>query len=314
MNDKNLYFHIGAPKTATTLIQHVLNQNKIKLQNKGYDIILPLQIRKTGFYKYIFAEHTNRDTDITLESAQNDFESIIRNCQNDNVILSEEGFTQHLMPVDKRGRGFTGIQKSMATIKAIIPKTSKIILTIRNQVDFIESVYKHKIKWKFCSLLLEEFLDKHIDIFNISWARVIKEIEDYFPGRLEIIPFELLKISEKRFFNRFLTSFQIVDNHEFFETSETVKNESLADNHALFMRSLNQSIKQLEGFHKGTRPKIKVRFINELLEDEPRRSLPEFKISKSISRQIKSFYKNENHDIFNKYCSQDDISLLDKYY
>lgn len=314
MSQKEIYIHIGAPKTATTLLQQALNKNRNALQAIGYDVLLPGQIRNCGFYKYIFAKHTNQITNVTLDEAKNDFALQLKHCQNNKVIISEEGFSQHLMPSDLTNKGFAGMRQSLAATKAIVPDNTSIVLSIRNQIDFIESTYKHKIKWKFCSLSFEGFLNKHIDMLNISWAKVVKTIEEFFPNKVRVVPFELIHLSDSHYLNCFFEAFQIENQKDLFFFSSRVENESLADNHAVFMRSLNKSIKDLESFSKSTRPNIKIKFTKELLENEPKRRLQEFKIPTSQARQVKNYYHTENIQILMQYCSKENFEFVKKYY
>ncbi|MFK8011060.1 MAG: hypothetical protein AB8B80_03400 [Marinicellaceae bacterium] len=314
MNQKHIYFHIGAPKTATTFIQHELNNNSALLETLGYGILLPNQLRQSCFYEYVFSKHTQRDTETTFKEAKQDFIRQVDQCIQNNIIISEEGFTQHLMPTDKTGQCFSGVKRSLEAIKEMAPKNTKIILSIRNQVDFIESIYKHKIKWKFCSLSLSDFIDKHIDIYNLSWAKAIAEIEEYFPNKLEVVPFELIKHSTKNYINGFLSACDLTEKSELFKLSKDIKNQSLADNHAEFMRTLNQSIKNLDSFNKKTRPKIKVSFVNELLENEPRIKRADYSLPQKISSQIKSFYSIENKKILEKYCGKYNQKYITAHY
>jgi len=314
MSDKDVYIHIGAPKTATTLLQHALNKNRSVLQTLGYDVLLPGQIRDTDFYDNIFAKHTNQSINISLNRAKNDFNNQINQCQNKNIILSEEGFTQNLMPTDLTNRKFSGIRKTLSAIKSIVPSNTTIVFSIRNQVAFIESTYKHKIKWKFCSLTFEEYLQKHIDRLNISWAKVIGILEEYFPNKVQLIPFELIHVSNQCYLNCFFDAFKIKNPGHFISYPRNAKNESLADNHALFMRNLNKKIKQLDSFNDKTRPKIKVQFVKELLEFEPKKSLSEFKMPANNADFISDYYHKENMQILQKYCSKKDFESVKKHY
>ena len=314
MSHKEIYIHIGAPKTATTLLQDALNKNRFSLQSMGYDVLLPGQIRESAFFDYIYAKHTEQITAVTLDEAKKDFTEQLNQCQNNRVIISEEGFTQHLMPSNLTNRGFAGIRQCLTAIKAIVPENTSIVLSIRNQVEFIESTYKHKIKWKFCSLSFEDYLYKHIDILNISWANVIKILEEFFPNKVKVIPFEIIHLSNSHYIKCFFDAFQIENQKDLLYTPNQVKNVSLADNHAAFMRSLNKSIKGLESFNETTRPKIKVRFIKEMLENEPKRKQPGFRIPATQANHVKKYYRSENIQIIKKYCSNDNFEFVNQYY
>ena len=307
--------HVGAPKTATTFLQSSLNHNRPILNKLGYDTLVPSQIRESDFYVYLHLINTKKELYITENEAIKDFKSTISEIESNKIIISEEGILHNLMPSETSQGSFGGVKEAAKAIKSVISNKTTIILTIRNQVNFIESSYKHKVKWRLYDQSLEEYLRTEVDIKKLSWKFVIDTFEELFPGKVKVIPYELIKTSQETYFDHFLKScgIQYSKNRLSFELNEQVENEAMPDNQANFMRIINKAYKE------NLPIKLKqildiISFTENIFKYEPRRKLPSFKLGESFACEIKEIYKEENVEILNKYCTKKDVLEVLKYY
>jgi len=210
---------------------------------------------------------------------------------------------------------FGGVRNTAKAIKDILKNDTTIILTIRNQVDFIESTYKHKVKWKLYSIPFSEYLQNEVDPKKLSWKFVIDIFEEYFPGRVKVVPYELIRISQNKYFNQFLNASGISNtkDHTRFIIQDRIENKSMPDNQALFVQLINKAYKETASIKLKNAWKI-YRLTEEIFKDEPSKKLSSFKINNELANEIKTHYREENIEILNKYCPGNDILKLLEYY
>ncbi len=164
MNEKTLFFHIGTPKTGTTSIQTYLDHNRDYLKQQGicYPDIRKFcteqkidigrssgYIQNGGFFEH-FLGLGIRSIDMELLMQNESFAKIIRyieECidQTGTVLLSDE--SMWLRNVTDLIQYFQ--KKGIAV---------KVIVYLRNQIDYLESFWKHDIKIGLYADTFEEYL------------------------------------------------------------------------------------------------------------------------------------------------------------
>jgi len=174
MEDKEIFIHIGFPKTGTRSLQyHIFHQNE--------------EVALIGYPEDINNSLKYRLTRVILRDERHEFDPsqvkkellypILNHTHKDKVIVSNENFSTAVdgIGVDR----YTVAER----LKKLFPK-GKIIVIIRNQFDILKSHYLQKLKNnKKFNLSFKEWLDKHYEfiytgnIFN--WYKYDKILDIY---------------------------------------------------------------------------------------------------------------------------------------
>lgn len=205
---KQFFFHIGSPKTATTFLQRQYFPHMKNVMFLGKDVT-----SSTDYLKYIgnipklnnsALKYLNKDIDCYIEDI----------CKIKNVkkpvtkkyIVSDESFfsTSHNM---------LEIGNTLLNIKEVFGKETKIILTIRRQDNFLESMYRQYIRGGHFSSI-NHFLNYsngsfgsyyndakiNIDVKTLSWLDMYRTICSFFKKEnILLLPFEEFVIEPKVF-------------------------------------------------------------------------------------------------------------------
>ena len=295
------FIHIGAPKTATTYIQAFLDVNRERLEKLGTGVVLPKQIRESTCYKYHVSKHMGFKRNVTLEEAIDNFNKHTSGFP--NVIISEEGLTHDLMPSPKTKGAFGGVRAAAESLAELSSGNATIVLSIRRQDSYITSCYKHKIKWQGQGLTYPEYFFNGVDVFGLSWKSVIDEFERCFPGRVKVVPFELIKVDARRYLDYFLKVCGIEAGEGVFdyEVPGHVKNESLTDVETVFLRGVNRELARLTEIDSGKRFEL-IKMVSTLMigvDGEKHR----IRLPQHWKNRIIELYKEENMGIIDAYCS-----------
>lgn len=314
---KNIYVHVGAPKTATTFIQEFLKKNRGALEEYGYGLVLPDDIRDTIYFNELFKFHTGvcSFSDLDIEAACSDFENHVLRHEFANVIVSEEGFLHNLMPSSDTAGAFGGVEETCRVLSSYLEGEATIVLTIRSQASFIESSYKHKIKWQSSSMSFGEYFLKGVNAFRLSWKTVVDVLESYFPGRVRVVPFEIVKSDERRYLDVFLDSCGLHDCGEEFlyDLPDYVKNDSMADVELRFLKALNLSLEQIGVIDEGRRYEA-IKFVRDICEGKEALKYEEFRLPMHWKKSIQEYYHDENIALLSQYCSADILGLVSSEY
>jgi len=146
---RTFYIHIGTEKTGTTTIQHLLSKNRDHLIENGvcypnigyhknggahFKLVAPLCLIEDEKAPLDFVPHCN----FTANEVWAEVEEWLRKYPNHDFIISAEHFSSRLKN--------EGIQFIFNFFKNLNIKISvKILVYLRNQIDFITSAYHTKI-------------------------------------------------------------------------------------------------------------------------------------------------------------------------
>lgn len=199
-----LYLHLGAHKTATSLIQAVMQKNIDLLKKNNYNYVSPIKIRKTTFFQYLVDQIKGKKSEISFEEAQASFLKMLSKDMN-NIISYESmlghvniGFSKTIYPSAK---------KVAQVIKSMIPDyvdDVKVIYYIRRQDTYLESTYLQQIH-QGNDIDLETYLSK-IDLSKLDWNHIIDGLADVFgENNLYLKTFEDIKQGSKQYVYDFFT-------------------------------------------------------------------------------------------------------------
>lgn len=176
-NGKTLLFHIGTAKTGSTALHHFLSKNKVLLQKNGWDYpdlvseltgvcsVANRGIKKNGTVFFDYDKRTHLPTRITYDEEiwNTVWKCIKEHLANYSVIISEEVFWQY------SDRLFWE-----RIIDERVP--IKVVVYLRRQDYFMESLWQQRIKLGRTHVSLSEFASKQTDVLN--YYTKISEIAD----------------------------------------------------------------------------------------------------------------------------------------
>ncbi len=210
---KELYIHIGTPKTGTSTIQHFLENNRKLLLRKGIYYPKGIPYKKWGGNESTagnFAWVTRIEkSDEELKNILVDMFMIA-----DKVLLS----TEHIWgEVNNKIDFFNNIKLLLADMEVEI----KVIVYLRKQVDYLESQYRECVRLVLMKeTLLEVFnLDNPILWLvkkNLNYLSVIDDIA-YVVGEKNVLvrPYEDCQFKNGNIIDDFMFLLNINVNEEF---------------------------------------------------------------------------------------------------
>lgn len=168
---KSLYIHIGTHKTGSTAIQQFLRQNKRRLAQEGvFYLTLPY-----GIEKLMSANELDEElVDSVKKSLANKANSYSpKKAQEGCYLLSWEGFSGDAL------KGYANVAIVAEHLQRMTEQFDvKIIVYLRRQDDFLESIYTQKIH-EGASYAFHSFVEMLPDT-SFDWARLLAAYGDRF--------------------------------------------------------------------------------------------------------------------------------------
>lgn len=163
---KTIYFHIGSPKTGSTAVQWFLSINNKKLLKQG--LFYPIVGRNhqepvSGKVMYV------NGSLLMDESYKEHFEEMVSAFEKtgaNKMIISEEGIFDHL-------------DDFVIKIKSIASSNKynyKIIVYLRNSLEYCSSLWKENVRQCFETSSLEEYIDGHCYSSSLNGIHELSEI------------------------------------------------------------------------------------------------------------------------------------------
>lgn len=129
---RRIYFHIGFNKTGTTTLQHTLSQNRELLQSRGF--AYPSTLPNHGH----LADHLNPARRAVLDEAIRTRNSLWSDALRDEISNSK-------MDIIISSEGFSNIDPKL--LRSFFPYSEiKIVVYIREQAEYIVSIYQQAVK------------------------------------------------------------------------------------------------------------------------------------------------------------------------
>lgn len=203
--------HIGMHKTATTLLQKKLISENSRCTSYGLRESKDPQSLQYQFLEEVFSEEFDLYSALRLIDEIDRKASSVSITALSNECISTAGYMQS--PPGIRVGKSVDRQVVLARLAKIFPG-GKILLTIRNQPDFIYSYYLQMFKAKRVKMSffnwLEGELRREKNIFQVcDYCSLLDLAEDNFHGSVEVLPYEWIEKCPKKYFERLGVLFDI---------------------------------------------------------------------------------------------------------
>ena len=201
--DKSVIIHVGMPKTATTFLQVALFP---KIQNAFYFE------RDPDLWKLIFYMPFSHKHFTDLQAYRERIDRVCRERSERTLLISHESLFGHPW------FNFENHENDAWTLSQLFPN-AKILVTIRRQDQFLESLYSHAIQVGYAQKL-DRFLNYenggfgkfryntglNIDVARLDYLYYTDVYEQLFGRKnVMVLPYEMLVGDRADFLNRFFT-------------------------------------------------------------------------------------------------------------
>ena len=250
MSKKQVILHIGAPKTATTLIQSCLKKSSSRISESGIHICDFLGSVNHKVLAYTFLDNGNRDKiqkNLKLDSAEtrsiskiqikNKLLELIDSNSIDKFIISSEDLQSKL---DQKGI------KELSEFFKELNVTVSIILYIREQASAINSHFSTVLKsGTFGIRLKPKRLSSNIYTNSrYNYLKAAKQWYKYFPDNFKLLIFDKKDFYGGTIISDFCFHAQIpydilLDAYEDVNNSSFQRNTSLTDKHVKLLNLFN---------------------------------------------------------------------------
>ena len=235
-----LIIHIGTHKTGTTSIQRTLDLNRKKLLNRGIRYPDYAAIGHRTHYAHLGVVNAlaGEQHKISQEQARWYFQHIAATLDEAELTLlsAESLYRHHAKHGDRSGRDPESYWKARGQFVGEfrdLVGPAEIVIVVRRQCDFAESMYQEHVKVTRYTKSFEDFLREFW--FHFEYCDQIKLWQKYF-GDVKVIKFDDIK--GKAITRRFLLRAGLKPGR--FEEAGIV-NVGIAPDIVLFKRWLNDS-------------------------------------------------------------------------
>lgn len=223
---KEVLLHVGLPKTKTCMIQEFLNNNREVLEK--YNVYY--QYSKNNKHQVIANALLNEDLYSFISFFKN-----LKNNDSDIIFISSEGLSNHIFDFNERSQMWI---KALANICNV-----KVLITLRNQQEYLNSRYKQcvinpkndKYLYGFTGTI-EDFYDNEYTKQHLDYERIIK-IYEQLVGEGNIIA-----VANRDFNIDYVLKILNINDAYDFEISDKPTNISLSDDAIEFVCELNKFI------------------------------------------------------------------------
>ena len=284
---KNIICHIGFPKTGTTFLQYAIFP---KIEGVQY---IPTELSKQLFSTTIDSDDTVYDEQINRSSLQQ-----LIDPSSTTVLLSNERLT---------GSHQTGhfVNRSQIARRLKNLGIDKIIITIRNQVDVLESAYRQYIKRGGVLKFKDYFgLEKTtinppfaLDYYN--YALIVDLYADLF-GKQNVLVLTYETLGDDNFYQR-LADFLGVD----YTTNSTKMqaqhiNKSLGYRRTSVLRILNHFTYSTSRPSSLLGKKMSTRFFYRMLHALPGAQTRRSFMDEETKAYLSTYFRHSNRDLQNR--------------
>jgi hypothetical protein len=189
--------HIGAHKTATSVLQRYLRNNEPEHRRLGV-----LYLRRSELSRHIgWGERLIADpAPLTARMTRFRFDPRFR-----VLIGSYENLMGRPFPEGGDGRLYPNATRNIKALDRALPGTAcKVVLSVRPQPDFLESYYLQTVHEGGH----ENFADwlKRVDLGALSWRPIVDALHATFGrDRVEVVDFRLIEDGQAAFLRHLLT-------------------------------------------------------------------------------------------------------------
>ena len=318
MKQKDIYIHIGYPKTGTTTLQNYLfpehsQIDYVRSKGSNFSFITDVFYSRENAFK-------KKKTEIKKE-----LEAYSKSCKTNKIVYSEESFTSFSMffrfePIPyiyTLEPNSIARKLGCAFIDTNVFNSSKVILTIRRQDELLKSMYaqvynlafkrfSHTNSFqKFLKYAFSENSDGFI-LDAINYNDSVLEYEKIFGnGNVCVLVYEEFKLNPKNYIKK-LASFIGVDEQEAMNLIEN-KHDNKRSSESGYM-SDERNLKELINYYKnkllGKRQLgIKARWLHRLLESVyvPGRKLIDISFDEGQIKYLNEMFAEGNQSLSDRH-------------
>ncbi|HSA06212.1 MAG TPA: sulfotransferase [Candidatus Gastranaerophilales bacterium] len=259
---KQVIIHVGLPKTASTYLQDMF----FPFLKDVYFCYRNVKTNNDPLQEYNRKLRNYFPVDVSQE--KNAIYEYINNLHESNIILSDEIFS-------------TNCEYYTDYLKPIFPD-AKIILCVREQTDWLESLYKHHITTGKSNIVVDYFLK--LNAFNCNWLDKYKHyVNNFGKENVLVLPYEMFKKDKSQFFKMF---FEFTGIEYFYPENKLVR--SAPSFSSLILKSL---IYNPANIQHNKFIQLLIKFLDNFIKIKG-----DF-IDKKRKGLIKSYYSNFNKEL-----------------
>lgn len=277
---KTLVAHLGAHKTATSLIQRYFKAKSRHYKKQGIFFITREQVSPYISWGDRVVNEGDAFEDFLTASA--------RKTRAKTILFSNENMMGK--PLPKRKGLYPKHEPVIKAFKTVTASfDTKIVFGIRPQVDFLQSYYLQRIH-QGGYMTFNQFVD-NIDLDTISWRPLVECLQDTFgKDNVTILDFNLIKNGQIEFIKHFL-DVTVGEGIRIDADYDEVVNPSISD------RGLHMALRINPLLRKGETGLVR-RFLQANFSNvtEPRPVL----MSDSLRDRLNDLYAEEYQDLISK--------------
>jgi hypothetical protein len=203
---KNVYLHLGMPKTGTTFLQARYFPYLKGIRYGGKDMMALID-------RIIYTNPIFLDLKRTEQEAQ----SILSNIDEESLLISHERLFGNMLRNYEDNVYLTGC------LKVVFPE-AKLIIVIRRQDELVESIYKqtlqsyyHQKVSSFLNYRDKTFGDScdqlglpNLDVKQLNLHRYVQNYVEHFGrDKVAVLPYELLRHDQRGFLERLAATLNV---------------------------------------------------------------------------------------------------------
>ena len=276
---KKLFAHLGAHKTATSLVQRYFMSKSKHYEREGVKFLTREQVSS-----YIsWGDKIIQDG----EKFSNFLHQESENTKAPNLMFSNENSLGR--PLKNKAGLYPNHRPILKSLKDITKDfDTKIVFSIRRQADFLQSYYLQRIH-QGDFLTFSQFIDE-IDLGNISWRPLIECLHETFgKDNVIILDFDYIKMGQNEYLKHFL-NVTVGPEIKFNEEFDKIVNPSISDRGLHMALRINPLLRKNTGETGLVRKFLQAHFSN---QTETRPLL----LSEELKSKIGTIYDREYEDL-----------------
>jgi hypothetical protein len=217
---KNIYLHLGMPKTGTTF-----------LQARCFPYLKGVRYGDQQMMNLLDRVIYTNPTFLDLQKTKQQAEDLLENIVEESLLISHERLFGNMLMNYHDNLYLTNC------LRALFPK-AKIIIVIRRQDDLVESIYKQSLQScyhqrinRFLNYRKNKFEDArdqpalpNLDVKQFNLHKYIQTyVEQFGRERIAVLPYELLKQEPGVFFDKL---FAFLNVEPFYPEKNALENRS----------------------------------------------------------------------------------------
>lgn len=291
-----LLLHIGAHKTATTLLQRNLRANRRKLADQFIYLAYGRDIGKSVWMRYLLNHR------FSTEEALIDFSAFVlkaEESQATTILISFEDFLG-LTNLDQLGGLYSKARPRLKRFKGLVDTyieghndlVLKPLIVLRRQDSFVESCYVQEVQRGRLIGSFDEFIQS-IDLQNLSWRWLLDVIYEELGVEATYGVFDrMIEDGAKRYWSQYLEMLGLDLETQALEfDSEIVANPSLSRKGLDLCRAIRPNVTEVE-WRQVFRPFVQKRY-NRFTDS----SGPFVGFSDNSRQRLLAMYAMENQEL-----------------